>query len=247
MSEKNWDKLTPFQKQKLFSKKDILILDSGCEGRAFDRDLLLSVAGSMDRVIAVQGMCSGKQGFWVSSFYLVDHSADELGGKYFSGNMDVLYHHSKDHNGLVLSALDLPAPEAFHPSRSISTDVRAFHATIGRQYCSQNCHQYPQRSMRWNECALKHANARFNIAPNGFAKYKRVISGAELIFFSTLVNEVSVGDIDVFFPENYNRDLPPGTRWMVEAVPILPGSTLSASVLAVLCPSWLQLSFLVDT
>jgi hypothetical protein len=155
---------------------------------------------------------------------LVDHSVDELDGKYFSGNMDVLHRHSQDCNGLVLSALDLPATEAFYPSRSISTDVCAFLATTGRQYCDQNCHQYPQRSMRWNDCALKHANSKFNIGPNGFAKYKRVICGAELLFLATLVDEVSVGDIDIFSPENYDGDLPPRTRWIVEAVPILPGS-----------------------
>jgi hypothetical protein len=151
--------------------------------------------------------------------------------------MDVLHRHSQDRNGLVLSALDLPATEAFYPSRSISTDVCAFLATTGRQYCNQICHQYPQRSMRWNDCVLKHANSRFNIGPNGFATYKRVICGAELLFLATLVEEVSVGDIDVFFSENYNGDLPPGTRWIVEAVPILPGSTVHVSIPAVLCPS----------
>lgn len=140
--------------------------------------------------------------------------------------MDIIYRHSQDCNGLVLSALDLPATEAFPPSRSLSTDVCAFLATMGRQYCNQNCHQYPQRSMRWNDCALKHANSRFDIGPNGFAKYKRVICGAELLFLASLVEEVSVGDIDIFFSENYDGDLPPRTRWIVEAVPILPGSTV---------------------
>ncbi|KAF8803050.1 hypothetical protein BYT27DRAFT_7110764, partial [Phlegmacium glaucopus] len=140
--------------------------------------------------------------------------------------MDLLYSHSEDPNGLVLSTLDLPAAEAFHPHRSISTDVCAFNATVGRQYCNQNCHQYPQRSMRWNECALKHAKEKFNISPNGFAKYKRLISGAELLFLATLVEDVSLGDINIFSPDNYDGRLPPGHRWTIEAVPILPGSTI---------------------
>lgn len=140
--------------------------------------------------------------------------------------MDALYRHSQDSNGLVLSALDLPTTEAFHPGRSLSTDVCAFLATMGKQYCNKNCHQYPQRSMHWNDCTLKHANSRFNISPNGFVKYKRVICGAELLFIATLVKEVGVGDIDIFSAENYDKDLPPGTRWIVEAVPILPGSTM---------------------
>jgi hypothetical protein len=80
--------------------------------------------------------------------------------------------------------------------------------------------------MRWNDCSLKHANSRFRIGPNGFAEYKRVICGAELLFLATLVEEVRTGEIDIFFPENYSEDLPPGNRWRVEALPILPGSTV---------------------
>jgi hypothetical protein len=60
MSEKDWNALTHLQRQKLFSTKDIMILGSESEGVVFDRDLLLSVAGSMDRVVTVQGMCKGK-------------------------------------------------------------------------------------------------------------------------------------------------------------------------------------------
>ena len=45
----------------------------------------------------------------------------------------------------------------------------------------------------WNDCALKHANSRSNIGPNGFAKYKKVIPGAELLFLATIVEEVNVG------------------------------------------------------
>jgi hypothetical protein len=93
--------------------------------------------------------------------------------------MDVLHRHSQDCNGLVLSALDLSTTEVSYPSRSISTDVCTFLASTGRQYCDQNCHQYSQRSMCWNNCALKHAYSRFNIGPNGFVKYKQVICGAE--------------------------------------------------------------------
>ena len=60
MSGKDWNGLTHLQRQKLFSTKDILILDSEIEGVVFDRDLLLSVAGSMDRVVTVQGTNKGK-------------------------------------------------------------------------------------------------------------------------------------------------------------------------------------------
>jgi hypothetical protein len=69
MSEKDWNALTHLQRQKLFFTKDILILGSESEGVVFDRDLLLSVAGSMDQV--VEPHC----------FILVDHSVDELDEK----------------------------------------------------------------------------------------------------------------------------------------------------------------------
>jgi len=63
MTGKDWNKLTHLQRQKLFSTKDILILDSGFEAVLFDRDLLLTIAGSMDRVVTVQGMCKHKTKF----------------------------------------------------------------------------------------------------------------------------------------------------------------------------------------
>lgn len=63
MSGKDWNKLSHLQRQKLFSTKDILILGSEIEEVGFDRDFLLSVAGSMDRVVTVQGMCKGKTKF----------------------------------------------------------------------------------------------------------------------------------------------------------------------------------------
>jgi hypothetical protein len=141
--------------------------------------------------------------------------------------MDIIHGLSQDPEGPIINALDLPSSPSrtCEPPPSLSTDLAAFSATIDRPYCNEN-HPYPQRSMRWQLCALQHANSRFHIDCGGFSTHVRCICGGKLWFLATAIEGHSIGEIDSMMPEHYNLDLPPGKRWVIEVVPILPGSTL---------------------
>jgi hypothetical protein len=141
--------------------------------------------------------------------------------------MDMIHSISKDPEGPILNALDLPSPPSrtCEPPPSLSTDLAAFSATLDRPYCNEN-YPYPYRSMRWQLCGLKHANTRFHVDFGGFSTHAHCRRGAKLWFLATMVDGHDSGEIDAMMPCNYNLDLPPGKRWAIEVVPVLPGSTL---------------------
>lgn len=141
--------------------------------------------------------------------------------------MDMVYRISKDPEGPIVKTLGLPSPPSrtFEPPPSLSTDLAAFSATLDRPYCNDN-YPYPHRSMRWQLCDLKHANTGFHIDSGGLATHVHCRRGAKLWFLATAVDGHEAGEIDSMMPSDYNLELPPGKRWAIEAVPVLPGSTL---------------------
>jgi len=139
--------------------------------------------------------------------------------------MDVLLSHSKRKDGCILSSTEICAVDDLHPDASLSSDVAAFYAMVDRPYCKPEL-TFPRQSLRWSQCSLQHSNTRFNITANGFAKYKRIQTGTQVVFFTTPLEEATIGAGDSFSQANYYEELPPMTRWTIKAVPLLPGTTL---------------------
>jgi hypothetical protein len=152
-------------------------------------------------------------------------SVDHFSQKTIPGNMDILLHHSKLTDGLILSSGEITAIEELNPDSSLSTDVPAFYATMDLPHCKTEM-VFPRQGLRWSQCSLQHANTRFRMAANGFAKYKRIQSGNLIVFFATPLKGNKIGDGAAFSREGYNEELPPETRWTIQAAPLLPGTTL---------------------
>jgi hypothetical protein len=137
--------------------------------------------------------------------------------------MEIVYKHAKNNDGLILNCLDLPGNMEL--DRTLSTEKTAFMATVDLPFCGERF-QFPQRTMRWALLGLAHSNSRFHMDSDGFGTHVSIRCGTKVWFLATPVGDSSVGDIEMFSPDRYSQDLPPGTHWMAEAVVLRPGSTL---------------------
>jgi hypothetical protein len=155
----------------------------------------------------------------------IDHSLPDFKQRATPGNMEALLSHSKLSDGLILSSSEISAVEDFQPDPSLSTDVPAFYSTVDLPHCKSDS-IFPRQSIRWSQCSLQHANTRFSIAPNGFAKYKRIQAGIEFIFFATPTSRNKIRDGAAFSNERYREELPPATLWEIHSIALLPGTTL---------------------
>lgn len=123
-------------------------------------------------------------------------------------------------------------PRADHFSSKFASDVEAFYGTLDMPTCHRDT-LYPSQSMRWGLAATSHAHHLWHIDCNGFATVIKVKTGLKWWVVGRPKSSSTFSSISCYL-DNYELDSINDSKWDLEAILLLPGSTLYVSLVCTL-------------
>ncbi|KDR65351.1 hypothetical protein GALMADRAFT_260264 [Galerina marginata CBS 339.88] len=193
----------------LLSSKVLVLTESDVELTSFDENGL-SELKDLAAVISVHD-------------YSIPPKAGRYGERSKRTTLETILACSRDPEGKILNALDIPMGWKGAAPTPFSSETRAWLATEGLPYCKDD--NLPGNALRWALVTTKGAHHPWHIDANGCGAFLVCGCGGKLIFIGTPIEKRGSQQIDVFL-DNFNPYGPCSDKWKIEAIYLEPGDKI---------------------
>ena len=147
----------------------------------------------------------------------------DAGCRHSNGTLQDLLDCQRD-GSKIINALDFPMPCSPHPPTSLASDVLAFLTTIDMPLCGRSI-LFPASGTRWGIAASSGAHHLWHTDCNGLCTYIDTQTGCKWWVLARPRVPSDFSDTSLF-TAGFAVDRDNGDIWVLEAIPLTPGSRL---------------------